>query len=96
MRTDFQLENNDLKIKDGDFRFFESDDQHIQHILESVPGDFKQFELLGVGIRLELNGLMDGEVKRRIQLHLESDDYLLEKLIAKGEELTVKYETNYG
>lgn len=66
-------DNNDLLIRGGDFVISDSGVQHIQHILEADSGQYKQHPRIGVGIRRALNGQVDGEVRRLIQLQLESD-----------------------
>lgn len=50
---DFNIEQSsgDLVIKDGDFFLVESDQQHIEHILISKQGDWKQWPIVGVGIQ---------------------------------------------
>lgn len=67
-------DNNDLVIYQGDFYIAPSEMQHIAHIVEAQPGQYKQSPLLGVGIRKYLNGIIDGAVRRKIQLQLQSDE----------------------
>ena len=73
-------DNNDLLIRNGDFVISDSGVQHIQHILEADSGQYKQHPKVGVGIRRALNGSIDAEVKRLIQLQLESDGLEVESI----------------
>lgn len=67
------LDSNDLVVYQGDFFIAYSDFQHVAHIVEATPGNYKQWPLLGCAIRQHLNGDIDGAVRRQIQLQLESD-----------------------
>lgn len=66
-------DNNDLVIYQGDFFIGYSEFQHIAHITEALPGQYKQWPFLGFGIRKWLNGPFDGVARRSLQLQLESD-----------------------
>lgn len=68
-------DNNDLVVDGGDFYIAYSDFQHIAHIVEADAGQYKQWPLLGFGIRSYINGAFDGPVKRRLQLQLEQDGF---------------------
>jgi hypothetical protein len=77
-RTDIivdPLDDNDLVVYQGDFFVESSDLQHLAHILEADTGQYKQWPLVGVGIRRYLNGIIDGKVRRTIQLQAASDGY---------------------
>lgn len=96
-RTDFLLgENGDLQIVDGDLLTGNSDDQNVGLILKATKGSFKQFPLLGVGIALEMNGSVDGRVKRKIRLHLDSDGYKVTQIRENNGVINLKYEDNNG
>lgn len=73
-------DNNDLVVSGGDFFIAFSDFQHIAHIVEATPGNYKQSPLLGFGIREYINGVFDGAVKRKLQLQLESDGHQTRKI----------------
>lgn len=91
-RTDILLDlagDGDLLIKDGDFVIGESDNQNVKLILEADKGQLRFFPLLGVGIRKQLGGPVDGAVKRQIQLQLEGDGYKANKITYLNEVLTV-------
>lgn len=56
IRADFQLdEDGDLNIAHGDFTVGPSDVQHVEDIIQSFAGMWKQNPLLGVGIKQFLN-----------------------------------------
>lgn len=63
-------------FRNGDFLLGESDHQHIQDIVESFPGWWKEFVLLGVGIQ-GYNGSSgkEQEIQTQIALMLRSDGY---------------------
>ena len=78
MRKDVLTDVNgddDLLIKDGDFDFGIADLQHVAHVVKVNQGHYKQFPLLGVGIKYYQNGFLDGLGKREIQLQLKVDGY---------------------
>ncbi len=83
-------ENNDLVVDQGDFYIAYSDFQHIAHIIEAEPGHYKQWPILGFGIRKYLNGPFDGTVKRRLQLMLESDGFKTRRIVFVDGILEVK------
>lgn len=94
-RTDFLLgTDGDLQIVNGDLLTGESDEQNVALILKATKGSFKQFPLLGVGIDLELNGSIDGRLKRKIRIHLESDGYKVTKIEDESGTIKIKYEDN--
>lgn len=69
-------DSNDLIIQNGDFKVGESDPQHIQLIIESYIGSWKQFPLLGVGISFYKNSSGQSlALKRSIAIQLETDGY---------------------
>jgi len=69
--TDF-----DLLIKDGDLQIGLSDEDHIIDIVNSNPGDWKEYVLCGVGINNYLNSSgMEIFVQKEIAVQLERDGY---------------------
>jgi hypothetical protein len=65
----------DLKISEGDLVAEESDALHIQHILEALPGYYKEHPTLGAGISTMIKGSGIREWKRKAKIQLESDGY---------------------
>lgn len=56
----------DLLITAGDFVVDLSDEQHVQHILESHRGEWKQSPLIGIGISNYINAPMTQLVRRQL------------------------------
>lgn len=69
-------ENYDLAISNGDFKVGSSDSQHIQLIVDSWIGSWKQFPLVGVGITNYKNSAgQEIALKRNIAVQLEVDGF---------------------
>lgn len=73
---DIILVDNDLSILNGDFVIQESDQQHIELIIDSWVGSWKQFALCGVGIDnfIKSSGQQQA-LSRQISVQLEADNY---------------------
>ena len=82
-------ENNDLIISNGDFKIDESDSQHVEHILIADKGQFRQFPLIGMGIKRALNGSFNPQILRQqIKIQLESDGFNVRQIeIEPGDDL---------
>lgn len=66
----------DLKIENGDFIVSESDNQHIELIVNTFVGSWKKYPTLGVGIIQYLaSGGQSQVLKRNINIQLTSDGY---------------------
>lgn len=75
-RIDIILDtDNDLKIHNGDILTGTADLHHVEVILISAPGAFKQFPLIGANIRSLISGRLDVSARRDIRLQLASDGY---------------------
>lgn len=70
----------DLLIDRGDWLVGDSNDQHIQLLLTSMPGEWKENPEVGVGLSLSQHGAIDGFIKRNIAVQLEADGFKLENL----------------
>ena len=73
---DFAEKDNDLHINPatGDFEFVEASQQHIQDILQTNPGEWKEFPAVGCGIMKLLKGkLSEQAVESVIKEQLEAD-----------------------
>lgn len=67
---------NDLLIANGDFVLTESDESHIQAILEANKGYFFETPLLGLGIIEQLKGSGNQqEVKQDVRRQLTLDNF---------------------
>lgn len=66
----------DLIAVQGDLGAVESDQQHVQDIVSSDQGHWKQFPFIGVGIRRFIGSTnVAQQLEGRIRLQLESDGY---------------------
>lgn len=93
--TDLQLDDvGDILLKNGDYVMGESDDQHIEDILDAYPGEYRNAPMLGVYIQRGINGLLDGSIRRDINIHLQSDQYKVRKLEINGEKISINAERN--
>lgn len=73
---DFLLDDDgDLLIQDGDFVVGASDVQHIEDIIQSFAGSWKQYPILGVGILTYLKSQNAMAAVSVIKSQLQSDGY---------------------
>ena len=71
----------DLTILSGDFRIVKSDEQHIDMILRTFIGHWKEYVNLGVGIDLfRASSGQVGKLKTEIVKQLTSDGYRINKI----------------
>ena len=72
--------DNDLLFRDGDIVIAPSKEQHIKQILFSEKGDWKQFPIVGIGIKDYINSPLTRKVKttleKEILLQLQSDNFI--------------------
>lgn len=74
-------ENNELIFENGDFKLDYSDSNHIQNIIDSFPGFWKQFPDCGVGIQSYLcSAGMQQALKNEISKQLSIDGYTVDGL----------------
>jgi hypothetical protein len=89
---DIKLDDNDLYIdvNTGDFSIGNSDTQHVQDIINSFVGWWKEYPTLGVGIKKYL-GRSGGVqlTKRAIKIHLKSDGYRADKIAVQDNSVYV-------
>ncbi len=69
-----------LLIEQGDWQINDSHHQHIELLLTTLPGEWKENPEAGVGIHLSKNGVIDGFIKRTIAVQLEADGFKLDHL----------------
>ena len=75
---DIKQDENDLYISSvtGDFVIEESDKQHIEDILVSPLGAFKEFPFVGIGIENYSNASINPQdLERLIKIQLKADKY---------------------
>lgn len=80
----------DLLIRQGDFVVGPSDTQHCLHIMEAMPGQYRQWPVLGVGVRRMLLGNVTGTEKRTVRVQLQLDGYKAKEVRFDGEKLQVR------
>lgn len=82
---DIQVLDNEIVIKDGDFVLDWSDEQHIEHIMVSDKGAWRQSGALGVGVYNELRGvrnsITDRQLEKKIRANLSFDGYRVDSVI---------------
>jgi hypothetical protein len=93
MSNDLTLDKaGDLAIHAGDFIVDDGDAQHIQALLMSSPGDWKQSPLIGVSLGgyllSPITAATRNAARQKIQLHLEADGFTVQS-ITVDEELSV-------
>ena len=75
-RIDILLDaSNDLAFYNGDFKVGGADMHHIEVLLISAPGSFKQSPLTGANIRSLVSGKVDVAARRDIKVQLAGDGY---------------------
>ncbi len=77
MRQDI-LRNDDggLSFANGDFAIGQSDQQHVEDILDLQPGELKEFPLAGFGaINYIKRTITANEFKRDLKIQLNYDGY---------------------
>lgn len=76
--------NNDLQIANGDFVIDYSDEVHVENILKSSKGEWKQYPLLGVALYKKIfmptSELQLVSLKKNIKIQLEYDNYRVKKI----------------
>jgi hypothetical protein len=66
----------DISIENGDFVVTDSDREHILDIMQSMPGWFKKFPLVGFNPYQYLNANVSSiEVSKNAKIQLQSDGY---------------------
>lgn len=78
MRKDILLDGeSDLNFHNGDFDIGQSDQQHIEHILEAQKGEYKASPLVGFGIvnYLKKSTKIKSDFKRDLKIQLDHDGY---------------------
>jgi len=82
--------DNDLVIAGGKFNVAESDEQHVADILASIPGQWKQWPILGVDLAGFINSSANAAViERNIAIQLEADGYKNISIKKENNEFTI-------
>lgn len=79
-------DDNDIDVSaDGDFKVGPSDEQHMGLIIETYPGNWKEFPTCGVGIKdYVLSAGQTNALKRTINVQLAADGYRNITTVLKG------------
>ena len=78
----FDLDNETIRIENGDFVVGKSDQQHVQHLLKAEPGQYYHAPTLGIGINNQLNASLDAnEISQQIRVGLEADNYNVREIV---------------
>lgn len=91
---DIQLTDDyDLSIKNGDFVIGNSEERHVEHLLISKQGEWKNSPLTGCNIQTAKNGSITRMLDRHIRIQLEADGFNLDtmKISEKGIQITGNY-----
>ncbi len=80
MANDILFENNVPIISNGDFVIGEANAQHIEAICESEQGHWKQYPVIGVGLKRQINGSFDSVFFQKLRIQLELDLFDVEDI----------------
>jgi len=73
---DFLQDDNDFKFANGDLVIGDSEADHIEDIIGSAPGEWKEFPLVGVNINQYIGSAgKESEISRQVKLQLTGDGY---------------------
>lgn len=83
----------DLEIIGGDFALGESTAQHLEMLLLSKQGEWKESPLTGCNIQQAKNGTITRSLDRHIRIQLEADGFTADtlQLTEKGINVKGKY-----
>jgi len=89
----------DLIIKDGDFVIDYSDRHHIETLVRSEKGEFKQSPLTGIGVMNYINAPLTREIKTKfekdIRLQLSADSFEITQVAVENfENIIIDAEIN--
>jgi hypothetical protein len=89
---DFILKNNDLLFEDGDFAVGQSDAQHLELLLISQQGQWKQQPSTGCNLPQNINGSNINSLERTIRIQMEADGFSIHTLnIGQNLEINGEY-----
>lgn len=99
---DFIVDSNgEMLIANGDFVVGESDQQHIEHILITYKGEWKQNPFVGIGLRSYLKApkasTVVDQLTKNIRIQMKLDGFQLKTLKMEGlESIKIDAERNEG
>ncbi len=91
MMQDIKLTDDyDLKIQNGDFVIGNSETRHVEHLLLSFQGEWKESPLTGCNIKNAKNGSINRMLDRHIRIQLEADGFDLEEMNLSEQGVQIK------
>lgn len=94
MAGDFLLdENGDVRIENGDFVIGDAEAQHVDDLIYSFKGDWKEHPLLGAEAQRQLKqGNSLTKLKKAVKTELENDGYTNVDVTVNGNEIFINAE----
>jgi len=93
MSEDFlQDDNNDLIIENGDFKVGDAESQHIQDLLLSAKGEWKEHPLVGAELQRELKAREYTRAVREANIQLTADGYHINEIDITDSNITIDAE----
>ncbi|MXV37685.1 hypothetical protein GO491_03170 [Flavobacteriaceae bacterium Ap0902] len=80
----------DLDFRNGDFVVDDTQEQHIELLLLSKQGEWKDSPLTGCDIQKAQHGGITRMLDRHIRIQLEADGFQLEELQLSNQGISVK------
>lgn len=90
MRGIRQDDNGDLMIRGGDLVIGDPTPDIVANTMFAQPGDFKEFPLVGAGLRMAIGGKPDVFFPGRLKGQLAAQGIKVKRIVARGEEITVE------
>ena len=94
-RQDILLDDNqNPQLSGGDFATGDSDDQHVELLMVSTQGQWKENPLTGIGLPnyMKQQGTSAAQMKRDITVGLAADGYKVKTLTLDAGEFNLDYE----
>jgi hypothetical protein len=94
MREDILLDvTGDLAVLNGDFVIGDANQQNVELILKTSPGEWKRNPTVGAGLVNSYQGSVTGFVKRNVTVQLEADGYGVNELTVNENGINVSTTT---
>lgn len=82
--------NGEIALENGDFLIQNSDAQHLEFLLQSFQGEWKNHPTAGCNLLNSKNASIDRFMDRNIRVQLETDGFLLEKMTITQEGIAIQ------
>jgi hypothetical protein len=87
---DFLLDDDDeLLMRTGDFVIGDASKQHAKCLVRAVPGQYRQWPMVGADVFSQLNGPNPDVWVRNLRLQLEADGMAVEEVSYRTNKLTI-------